>query len=127
MIIRYLAAIFLFAPLAIFGQSSFYFGAGWNFAFTPLPDLNEVIKEYNDVRPYLTQPMKSIHFLNGPELSLGLMKPKVILDFRWSLQHAKKTAQAPGNSASDPVERNLKIRSNTVGLGVGTSIIRSKL
>ena len=50
-----------------------------------------------------------------------------MIDIRWSFQHAVSSAQAPGTTVADPIERNLKVRCNKLSLGYGKAIVQSKL
>lgn len=97
-------------------QTNFTIAVGANVASAPLKELNFVVNEYNEVRPYLERPMPEIHLLRGPDVSLGLQFGSFLGEFRFSYLHATQWAFAPSTGAAN--QRELKIRANTIGYGI---------
>ena len=71
----------------------FYLTYGYNGSFTKLSGINEVVDNYNDLRPWLDKEMGNFNYLDGFSLSVGGAMANVWFDSGFDWRSQKQSAE----------------------------------
>lgn len=113
--------VFLIGLNAGYGQIMGNFGGGYNASFVKANTVNTIIGRYNQTRNYLSQPMDNLHFMDGISWNFHWIFNTVMFDFNFDKRKAEMSAV--GNPGTGIMQRDLKFKSNTFGLGMGLNLM----
>lgn len=113
-----LTAFFLFAVKTnASGQFRIIAGAGYNYQYAPLKQLNYAINRFNETRSDLDQAMPGISTLNGPEITIGVGGASLSALFTYSLFRAERSGSWTENGAKKT--KSLRMQSSQYALSFG--------
>lgn len=122
--------LFLLLGLSVFssnGFSQYGLGFGYQGAYAPLDSLNFIHHRYNETRVWLGDTMRPMHGLHGPTLSYTVGLGKVAINARWSFLHQRRNATGAPALSSVVGERQVRLRYNTLNMGVYIPFNQAKL
>lgn len=104
-------------------KSQGYVNFGYNAGFpTGLDSLNFVIDRYNTTRPYLTETMGKINYLDGFTITGGLLFDFFFLEFGYAAGIQRRSAEGIDNTNS-LIRRELKVTAHNFDMGFGLSLV----
>lgn len=111
--------VFFFAMNAFAQDNYIFYSGGYGISKENLDGLNFVIDKYNSERTHLTKDLDNVNTLHGFTVSGGAIFSQLfIVEFgftqRTAYSYSDETLQG-----DQPWKRELLVRSNTIGLGVG--------
>ncbi len=118
-LITCLLACFLFQQKTQAQDWGVHFGGGLNLSFVQSEDLNSIVKRYNETRPWLSKEMKDIKTELGLSLEVGGFFNHLYLDFDYTTRKQKTLAQGTPNVNTSVGRRELRLKQNTYGIGMG--------
>ncbi|MCB0723613.1 MAG: hypothetical protein KDC73_02850 [Ignavibacteriae bacterium] len=123
---RIIAIVFVFLCLFtkdVFSQHNYiYYSGGYGISDEDLDGLNYVINKYNVERTHLTKDLGQINTLYGFTVSGGLVLDESFLFEIGFTQRRAYTYSDETLLVDQPYKRDLLVRSNTLGFGIGKYI-----
>ncbi len=114
----FLMALFLLAAgMNAPAQLNFIAGAGYNYQYAPLEQLNYAIKRFNETRSDLGAAMPGISSLNGPEITAGLGGASLAVLFTYSNFRAERSGSWTENG--EKKTKTLRMLSSQYALSFG--------
>lgn len=101
-----------------------YFGMGYNSSFVSNTGLNNFIKAYNDIRPWLSEKMKPVNYMNGVCMSFTTVGDFAFVDVIWTGRH-KKTFGNGVDYTGTLTQRDIKSRNNTFDINFGFRLVNA--
>lgn len=95
-----------------------YFTLGYGGNVTNLEGINEVVKNFNETRPWLEKEMRSFGYLDGVTISLGLAHEQAWTDIEYGFRSQKNSAWGTDLSG-DFNTQELKVRNGSFTLNLG--------
>jgi len=98
-------------------------GIGYNASFVNPKAANVVIDRYNETRPWLTEEMNHIRFMDGLSWNGTATIGFILFDLNYNRRVA--VVSAKGDSGYGMMQRDIKIKDGSFGIGLGINVIES--
>lgn len=112
----------LFLGISVSANSQWYIGAGFNLGFPKIDSLNYIIDRYNETRTWLDNELDQIKYTKGLVISTGGVVEGMLFDINWVGRNKTVIAEGIQPINSQPAQRELKFKMNTITFGYGMTI-----
>ncbi|MCB9234581.1 MAG: hypothetical protein H6581_23195 [Bacteroidia bacterium] len=116
--------LWVILPGFVSGQNMVFVGSGLNVSYVAPDSLNFVTRRFNETRGVLSHNLPPFHLPIGMNFEFGVLSNRILYDLSWVGRTQTSHARFSGSGFLE--EFHLKLRMNSLNLGLGYSVVSAE-